>query len=445
MKIPDLPPPMPLLMNRFTSKDGAELFKRISGGLDPAPDGRYRHWDKLRRLDPPPGYSLDDWWLAIKLARAPLLRHLPLRDPSGGPFQYAVPDPAMEMLHEIDSHTRGEIALHEQVMNPSTRDYYLVNSLIEESITSSQLEGASTTRKVAKEMLRNRRPPRDRSERMIANNFAAMNFARDHAREPLSSSLIFELHRVVTEGALDQPDAAGRIRLPAEDIRVTDGDGNVLHVPPPAESLAERIEALCRFANGTTPFVHPVIRSILVHFWLAYDHPFVDGNGRTARALFYWSMLKHGYWLTEFLSISRIIRKAPARYARSFLYAETDDNDATYFVLSQMLVVKQAIADLHAYLARKVREVQATEARLREHGAADLNAREIALTTHAIKHADVRYTIEGHAGSHGVSYMTGRADLHHLERLGFLLRSKVGKTYYFRPVPDLAERLKAVR
>ena len=54
--------------------------------------------------------------------------------------------------------------------NPETRDSYLVRSLLEESITSSQLEGAATTREIAKEMIRNGRQPRDRGERMIFNN-----------------------------------------------------------------------------------------------------------------------------------------------------------------------------------------------------------------------------------------------------------------------------------
>ena len=65
-------------------------------------------------------------------------------------------------------------------------------------------------------------------------------------------------------------------------------------------------------------FLHPVIRSILLHFWVAYDHPFVDGNGRNARALFYWSMLRHGFWLAEFFSISHEILKAPRKYYRAF-------------------------------------------------------------------------------------------------------------------------------
>ena len=101
-----------------------------------------------------------------------------------------------------------------------------------------------------------------------------------------------------------------------------------------ASNCTERMGLMCDFANSKTPegFVHPVLRSIILHFWLAYDHPFVDGNGRVARALFYWSMLRHGYWLFEFVSISQIILKAPVKYGRAFLYTETDDNDLTYFI-----------------------------------------------------------------------------------------------------------------
>lgn len=59
--------------------------------------------------------------------------------------------------------------------------------------------------------------------------------------------------------------------------------------------------AMCAFPNGHLPdtFIHPAIRAIILHFWLGYDHPFVDGNGRTARALFYWAMLRQNYSLFE--------------------------------------------------------------------------------------------------------------------------------------------------
>ena len=92
--------------------------------------------------------------------------------------------------------------------------------------------------------------------------------------------------------------------------------------------------------------MHPAIRAIILHFWLAYDHPFIDGNGRTARALFYWLMLRHGYWLFEFISISEIILKAPVQYGEAFLYTETDQNDLTYFIIHQTEVIRKSMQSL---------------------------------------------------------------------------------------------------
>ena len=190
---------------------------------------------------------------------------------------------------------------------------YLLSSLMEEAITSSQMEGAATTRDVAKSMIRRRRPPRDRSERMILNNFLTMQRIRELREQPLTSELVLELHRLVSKDTLDDPDClhgkefAGRLRPPGKEVVVDDVYGAVFHVPPAAEELPGRLEELCRFANGETPkvFIHPVVRAIALHFWLAYDHPCCDGNGRTARALFYWAMLHQGYWLFKFISISR--------------------------------------------------------------------------------------------------------------------------------------------
>ena len=60
-----------------------------------------------------------------------------------------------------------------------------------------------------------------------------------------------------------------------------------------------------------------------------YDHYFADGNGRIARTSFYWSMLHHGYWLAEYLAISKILRAAPGRYGDSYQYTEDDGDCCT--------------------------------------------------------------------------------------------------------------------
>jgi len=418
----------------------SKVFLHGHGGLV---DGKYLHWDKLRFLQPPEGLSHRTWWLGIKLARSQLLRALTLKDSRGLPFQFAMPDPVLQLVHEIDRDASGRIQMPEQVTNPTERDRYLVSSLIEEAITSSQLEGAATTMAVAKEMLRSGRAPHDRSERMILNNYRAMHFTREFVGKPLTPDLVMKVHEIVTNGTLDDPSAAGRFRRADEPIVVVDRNENVIHYPPPADELTERLATMCSFANGTGEkgFLHPVLRAVVLHFWLGYDHPFIDGNGRTARALFYWSMLSTGYWLTEFISISRILRKAPAKYSRSFVYSETDANDLTYFIIYQLTVIQRAIKELHVYLERKSAELRTTEKLLRT--SQDLNHRQVALLSHALKHLDFRYTIRSHQRSHGVVYQTARTDLLGLCARGLLEKRKLGRSLAFYPVGDLVDRIQS--
>lgn len=241
-------------------------------------------------------------------------------DKDGLSFSYALPDDALRGIELVDKQTSGRIGAPAPVLPEApTRERYVINSLIEEAITSSQLEGAATTRKVAKEMLRTGRKPRTRDERMILNNYTGMLRVRELRHERLTPAMITEFHRIIADGTLEDQSDCGRLQLPGEDrvVIVDYDDDEVMHTPPGASQLPERLDRLCQFANGDldTAYVPPVVRAILLHFMLAYDHPFVDGNGRTARLLFYWSMLSQDYWLAEFLPISRLLKKAPAQYA----------------------------------------------------------------------------------------------------------------------------------
>ena len=407
----------------------------------PTVNGRYPHWDKLRHYKAPGDLTHEEWWYSIKNRRTSLYKEVPLRDKFGAPFVYTLAEPIPEKLHKIDLGAGGFIQMPEQITNPETRDQYYVNSLIDEAITSSQLEGSSTTRLIAKEMIRTGREPRDKSERMILNNYRAMREIGRLKNEPLTKELVFRIHSIVTQGTLDDPTAAGRFRRDDENVRVEDQYGTVFHEPPPASGLESRMAEMCKFANGETPegFIYPALRSIIIHFWLSYDHPFVDGNGRTARALFYWSMLRARYWLFEFISISQIIRKGPVKYERAFLHTETDDNDLTYFIRYHLYVIERAINELHAYIQRKTTQLRNLENELR--GVEILNHRQRAMIGHAIRHPRQKYTIASHQLSHNVVYETARSDLLDLQQRGLLSGVKVGRTWYFTPADDLEKRL----
>jgi Fic family protein len=435
VKVPLAPPPLDRLRLRL---DDPERWRA------PVDDDEYLHWDDVFHRAPPAGLDRDTWWWRLKAGRATQRRAVPLRPLAGQPpFTFNLPDRALERLHKIDQQAAGRIATSDRVVNPATRDKYVMSSLTEEAITSSQLEGASTSRRVAKDMLRSGRAPKDRSEQMIVDNFLAMQFVREHCDEPLTPDLVLAIQRITTDRTLDDPADVGRLQQPGDvRVRVWDDD-RVLHTPPPAEELPERLAAMCEFANGGgSGFVHPVVRAVLLHFWLGYDHPFADGNGRTARMLFYWSMLRQGYWLAEFISISTILRKAPSKYARSFLLTETDDNDLTYFLLYHLDVILRAVDELMAYAERKAREVRAAERLVTSAGR--LNHRQLDLVSHALRNPDASYTVQSHRRSHGVVYETARSDLLDLVGLGLLVQGKVGKAFRFAPADDVEARLRQV-
>lgn len=437
MRMPQTPPDIKELI--LSEPNLLEKLERI---LTKPEREDYWHWDELRYREPPEGLTHQEWWAAIKIGRWRNTKPIPLLDKNGRPFQFHVPDTVAQQLHEIDMGAGGRIGMPTPVTNPQTRDQYLVSSLIREAITSSQLEGAVTTREVAKEMIRTGRSPRDKSERMILNNFLTMREIIGLRDKPLTAEMIFHVHRRVTEGTLDKPDAGGRFRRPDELVTVENETGDIFHHPPKAEELPERMARMCAFANGESPdyFIHPAVRAMLLHFWLAYDHPFLDGNGRTARALFYWAMLRAGYWLFEFVSISDILRRAPSKYYKAFLHTETDDNDATYFLVRQAEVIRRAILHLHAYIARKTKDLEENQSLLRNWS--QLNHRQMAVLDHAMRHPGVFYTIGGHQRSHDTAYDTARRDLLQLAKQDLLTKTKRGKAMIFIAAPDLVEKLK---
>ena len=150
--------------------------------------------------------------------------------------------------------------------------------------------------------------------------------------------------------------------------------------------------------------------------------------------------------IRDSLSISQFLRKAPQQYVQAYLHTETDRNDTTYFVLHQLDIIRRSIAALHEYLARKTQEQRDAERWLLKPGQlrTQLNHRQFALLTHALKHPGEIYRVAKHQAVHDVVYQTARADLLALEGLGMLHKAKQGNAFVFYAIDNLAEKLEVL-
>lgn len=407
--------------------------------------GRYLHWDDLRFKPAPNGLDPRTYWALTRMSRHAQRKKTPFLDTRGQTFSYTPTDALLRRLHEFDSEAHGGVQFAGAAPDDQTTQRFLVKSLIEEPFNSSLLEGAATTRDIAKRLVRDNQPPKTEDERMVLNNYRAIEFIKARRSDPLTPELVHELHRILVDGTSLGAGKIGRFRSRVDDINVVDETtGEILHRPPDADELPARMERLCAFANdaGDGAFTHPIVRAIVLHFMLAYDHPYADGNGRTARALFYWSVVKDGYWLLEYVSISRIINKAPIRYGQAFLQVETDGADLTYFVLHQAEAIREAMDELGAFIRKKRDELGALDAALADdalRGA--LNHRQLAVLHDAVRSPAARYLVGDHQQMHRISYLTARADLEGLVVAGFLRKTRRGNRSIYAPAPDLPRML----
>ncbi|MBN6071293.1 Fic family protein [Aggregatibacter actinomycetemcomitans] len=441
MKLPK-PPQVPQLLEQFSSID---IFPYLHQFKATDEKGRYLDWDKFKRVNPK---QSEIKWLATKLNRKALQKHFSIDEIN---FLFCVPESLQALLHFVDKASGGIHSMRFAGLSKNEQDRFLLKSLVmEEAITSAQLEGAVTTRKIAKEMLETARKPRTKDEIMIVNNYQLMKEVIAAQNQPLSVEMILHLHQIATENAIDNNAIPGKYRMDDE-IYIADFDGNTIYQPPGYKQLPSLMEAACQFANlkhdgeNGKLFLHPIIKAVMLHFLIGYIHPFGDGNGRTARALFYWYMLKSGYSLFEYISISRLLKEAPKQYAMSYINTETDELDLTYFLYYQLNIIKRAMNDLESYIATKQQNFTHFISDIQQfmvNKKVKLNDRQIQILQKAVKEKGYLFTAKEISTEYGVAESTARNDLKILYDLTLLTSFKSGNAMIYVAPNNLLQQLK---
>lgn len=396
----------------------------------------YSHWEKIKYWGTPSGIKPIEVWATIKFIRNKVLdrKESVVKDENGNPFTWTSWLPGLEkFLHEVDMKLGGNLFVGTQI-NDEMQHRLLSRGIMEEAIASSQLEGAHTSRKAAKKIILEGRKPMNKSEQMIVNSYKAMRLIEDELKDQkINEKMLLDLHRILTENTLEESEV-GRYRKDVDDIIVGDDGsrGEIYHIPPKEDFVKQEIPRFIAYLNNElndAGFVHPVIKAITLHFWFGYLHPFVDGNGRLARALFYWYLLREKYWVFGYLPLSKIIKSSPARYRDAYIYAEQDDNDLTYFIDYNIRKITQAMREFEAYADRKWKEN--TKMAKIARGKYQLNDRQIQLLRYFYKNKDATTSVTSHMKVNEVSRLTAMKDLKDLQDDGFVTSKKSGRTVYY--------------
>lgn len=356
---------LPELPYSYLEKNYPEKFDEYFAYYRVVDDqGRYQPFNELRRRLP---RDMDAKlvWALVKLARDRAAQRLLILGHSGQSCRYVATPLIQKTLMLVDqTTTTSALEWTIRQIGEEQHFHYLLNDLVEdESISSSQLEGAATTTLIAKDMLKRKREPRNIDEKMIVGNFKMMRFAWERRGSPITIELIKEMHSVGVEGIDDAQYSPGEFRG-TDDVVVIDGEGNIAHRPPPAKNLTARVAFLCEWINTehdeitSDKYIHPLIKAIVIHFAIGFEHPFRDGNGRVARALFYWFMFKKNYGAFRYISISNLLKKASAQYGKSYLYSETDDMDLTYFIDYQCSIIIRAVSEFKQHCETAVADIE---------------------------------------------------------------------------------------
>lgn len=439
MKLPEKAPDLEKSLLAMTPDVAKWAMERMIKG-EASEDKTYWHWEDLQYRSPPEGLpNREAWWSALQWQRLVASRVLQgLLDKKGDEWRVVVTSMVQVKLSWLDRQMAIRVMTDKpDRLSAASRDQFVVEYLTQEAWASSFIEGAAATREQAREMVEKKRNPRNNGERMVLNNYRALNQVREWRDQPLTPEMVLQLQAQLVAGTDIKPDDVGKLRL--RQVVVATPENDILHEPPSFEELPKRLKALCDFANAEDA-LHPIVRAVALHFMLAYDHPFGDGNGRTARALFYWSMLRSGYALVEFMPISDVIRRAHAKYGRAFLRAETDNQDFTHFLAYHLEILEKASQQFTSHVAdRRARETAWLEAA----NVPGLNGRQQAVIRRMLAGETKHTSFDAHMRDYGVTYLTARKDLEALLADGYLVeRAKEGRRRLFAAAEGLAKKLK---
>lgn len=429
--------------------DTKELF---SLALDKVNVGRLMHqtsfpeyiyWNKLKYKKLAKEFSPEKIWAILRFARKIQSTQSVIKAENNKNFTWFSLPGLEEFFHQMDLNMGGHLFAGVKEFDEKQRFKFIARGIQEEAIATSQLEGANTTRKLAKQFLLEGRKPKTEAEHMVLNSYKTMQvIEKEYKNKKISLESLFELHAMIVKNTVSSKEQ-GHFRTDKDEIVVRDYK-YIYHIPPKVKFLKKEMDRLIKFANDQLgePFIHPIIKAIMLHFWLAYLHPFTDGNGRLARLFFYWYLLRKGYWAFAYLPISSIIKRSPAQYRSAYVYSEQDDLDLTYFIDYNIRKIKLAAESFEKYAQEKSMENKIMNNFAKTEY--KLNNRQIQLLQYYYNNKEEYTTPKMHMNLYQISKRTSSRDLQELKVAGFIAPKTVKRNTYYYATKKIEKLFKGI-
>ena len=418
----------------YLKKNADKLSNQYN--LDKYLDEFYYPWEKLKYMEYPSIFqNSEELYFVISYLRK--WQTTPIKDEKWKFFTLNIPTFVKKLLLDLDNKRLEE----ESWLNFSQteKNYLSQEWIIEESISSSQIEWAQTTANVAKDIIIRNKEPKNKYETMIINNYKAMLFITNEINNAiLSEQLLLDLQAMLTQNTLDDAWKSWRFRTDEDNIVVMDRlSREVYHIPPKENIMRNGIKSLINFANNENKAIHPFIKAVILHFWIWYLHPFCDWNWRTARAIFYRYLNKNWYKEFTYIPISRIINKSKKQYWDSYIYSEQEWLDLTFFLIYISQKTQQAFKEYKKFIIKQKEEHQNIQKRIILLHKKSLNERQLTIINYFIDNPEKYTNITVYMNQFKVSHNTAKLDLQWLKDISLLCTKQIGNFINYYPTKKL--------
>ena len=204
-------------------------------------------------------------------------------------------------------------------------------ALLRSAHSSTAIEGNPLTLEQVSELAAGRDiMVRRKDKKEVLNYLEALEKIPEFAeRKPFKFSDLLELHKLITRDTLENPADEGSLRN--QQVAVVNGaTGQIIFMPPPTDRVGALVEEFLEWFNSEeVNEIDPVIEAGLAHYELVRIHPFVDGNGRTARVMASIVLFKRAFDIKRFFALDDYYDKDRRAYYAALKTVDQDSLDLT--------------------------------------------------------------------------------------------------------------------